>query len=142
MSVYELEPEVPCSPGPDTVWDNSAAPPRLSNISLAFEGWLGDDLITTYPLFAVTDRLRAALEGAGIRGVSFESVPAVKSEQYADLYPEEEIGAWALMTVTGREADGDDAWMNATTRLEVSQHFWDVAAQFQLTYCRVAERPS
>lgn len=63
-------------------------PPRLSNVSLEFDGWLGDNLIETYPLFAVTDRLRAALEAAGMTGVSFEPVPAAKSEQYADMHPE------------------------------------------------------
>ena len=142
MSVYELRPEVPCHAGPGTVRDVTAIPPRFSNVSLEFDGWLGDDLIETFPLYAVTDRLRAALEEAGVSGMSFERVPATKSEQYMDLYPEEEIGTWSLMTVAGREGTGDDAWLSPGWVLMVSQRFWDVASQFQLTYGRFAEHPS
>lgn len=139
MSVYELQPEVPCDPGPDTVWDNSVIPPRVSNISLEFDGWLGDDLVETYPLFAVTDRLRAALEGAGLRGVSFERVSATKSEQFADLRPDAQIGTWSLMQVTGHDGGGDDVWLNADRVLVVSRRFWDVATRFQITHCDVVE---
>ena len=142
MSIYELNPEVPCEPGSETVWDTSVHPPRLSNVALEFDSWLGDDLIETFPLFAVTDRLRAALEEARVCGVSFERVPVTKSEQYAELNPEDEIGMWSLMTVSGREGTGDDAWLNAGWGLVVSQRFWDVVAQFHMTYGQVAEHPS
>ncbi|NYI58239.1 hypothetical protein [Cellulomonas soli] len=116
-------------------------PPRLSNVSLQFEGWLGDDLIETYPLFAVTDRLRAALRASGVSGVSFEQVPTIRSEQLLELQPGDEIGTWSLMAVTGR-AGTDDAWLSPRWMLMVSQRFWDVASRFQLTYCDIAEHTS
>ena len=142
MSVYELEPEVPGRAGPETLWDTSERPPRLSNVSLEFDGWLGDDLIETYPLFAVTDRLGAALLEAGVRGASFAPVLATKSEQFADLRPDTQIGAWSLMTVTGHEGAGDDAWLNSRSVLVVSQRFWNVVSRFQVANCEAVEHSS
>ncbi|MFI2754947.1 hypothetical protein ACGIF2_16065 [Cellulomonas sp. P22] len=77
-----------------------------------------------------------------MRGVSFAPVPAVASEQFAGLRPDTQIGTWSLMTVTGREGGGDDAWLNSGSVLVVSQRFWDVATRFQVSNCGVVERPS
>jgi hypothetical protein len=138
MNVFELEPEVPGSPGPDTVWDTTVVPPRLSNVSLEFDGWLGDDLVETYPIYAVTDRLRAALEGADVTGVAFEEMSVSKSDQFQEFFPERALGRWSRMFITGSPVVGD-AWMSEKSTLIVSPRFWLVLSQFNLENCEVAE---
>lgn len=46
---YRLEPEVAGELGSGTVMDVSRHPPLVSHLQFKFQGWLGDDLLETFP---------------------------------------------------------------------------------------------
>jgi hypothetical protein len=58
---WVLCPEVAAELGGNTVMDAFAHPPKVSRLHLRFMGWLGDDLLETFPCFLVTSRLAKAL---------------------------------------------------------------------------------
>lgn len=43
-------------------------PPIVTHLHYEFEGWSGDDLLTTFPEFIVTENLARALERSGLTG--------------------------------------------------------------------------
>lgn len=82
MTSYELELDVAGSPGPGTQWGDSAA--EIRRLNYEFDGWLGDDLVTSTPVTIVTTRVRDAIAAAGPTGAEFADVLVTRSEQFED----------------------------------------------------------
>lgn len=140
MTEYELEPDVPGSFGDATVIDWAATPPAITRLDFIFDGWFGDDLVTSDPVFLVTARLRAALEAAQVTGVQFDHVDVSTSEEFDEFFPGVAMPVWEWMRVTGFPGR-DDGWSGPGRTLTVSQRFMDVLAGFDLTTCTVTAIP-
>ena len=77
---YVLEAEVCGSFGEDTIRDTSVFPPKITKLDIVFEGWLGDDLIETFPAYMVTERLKKTLGKSELTGFDFDIVSVKKSK--------------------------------------------------------------
>ena len=55
MAQYLIEPEVPGGLGDKTQGDFSKHPPVIEHLHFQFEGWLGDDLLESFPCFLVSN---------------------------------------------------------------------------------------
>jgi hypothetical protein len=64
VAFYILEPEVPGGVGPNTRMDTGVHPPRVSHLHYVFEGWLGDELVESFPCWMVTESLAARIADA------------------------------------------------------------------------------
>ena len=55
---YFIEPEVAGGWGGNTIADTSVHPPKISKLHYQFDGWLGDDLLESFPCFIVSESLK------------------------------------------------------------------------------------
>ena len=74
MGYWILEPEVAGGLGEGTIVDPHTQPPVVSRLHYAFQGWLGDELLTTFPCYIVTERVHQALARLEPSGCAFDSV--------------------------------------------------------------------
>ena len=71
---FVIEPEVAGGFGRATVLDTRTHPPQVSRLEYEFDGWLGDDLLTTFPCYIVSRRLQDALEMTDLTGFHFDGL--------------------------------------------------------------------
>ena len=60
MSQYLIEPEVPGSLGENTLANFDLHPPIIEKLHFQFDGWLSDDLLTSY----YRDRYQSLAQGS------------------------------------------------------------------------------
>lgn len=88
MKYYLINPEVPCSWGKNIQVDRSTHPPVVNKLHIEFEGWLGDDLITTFPIYAVSEKLKSDIETNNLSGIHFNELEVSFSETFKEVYGE------------------------------------------------------
>ncbi len=88
------------------------APPQIEFLEYSFDVWERADIVTTYDVYAVTDRLRAILEGAQLKGFLFRDMKVSKSEIFRESDPNDQIKLprfWELV-ITGKALAGLSGW--------------------------------
>jgi hypothetical protein len=133
---HVVKPEVAGRFGPNTDLDPSVHPPRVHRLHYVFEGWLGDDLVESFPCFLATERLAEGIDAARLTGVTWASVEVEKSEQMEIFYPDIVLPAWRWMRL-GDDAR-DDLWADATAVLHVSERALRVIRQFHIEAALIA----
>ena len=116
---FMVEPEVPGGLGPETEMDRSVHPPRVHKLHIALEGWLGDDLIESFPTFVVTDRCRRVLEDRSLTGFRISEVKVSTTGQFEELYPGRLLPVFWWLQVQGTACE-DDFGLTRNGRLVVS----------------------
>lgn len=138
MKFYILEPEVAGGPGADTEMDATVHPLRVHKLHYELDGWMGDDLLESFPCYIVTERLMLELGKRGFSGCEFGNVEITKSEQFADLYVGKNISEFRWLKVNG-EAGTDDLGISDDNMLVVSERVLKILSQFQSDHCDVEE---
>jgi len=137
MTSYELELDVAGSPGPGTQWGDSAA--EIRRLNYEFDGWLGDDLVTSTPVTIVTTRVRDAIAAARLTGAEFADVLVTRSEQFEDVMgADAELPEWVWLRPVGTPGQ-DDAWAGRWNRLTISERMYALLQQFNLNHCNVTQ---
>ena len=80
--VFLLEPEVAGGLGKNTVIDQGVRSAPRHEPSYEFDGWLGDELLETFPSFIVTQRLAKRIVDAGLTGLELGAVEVSVSQQF------------------------------------------------------------
>ncbi len=127
---FIVSPEVAGELGADTVMDTSVHPPRVSRLHYELHGWLGDDLLESFPVFVVTDRLARALRGSDLSGWRLGPVQVTKSDEFEELHPDRELPGFFWLQVDGDGAA--DFALSADHRLEVSERALELLRRFQI----------
>lgn len=130
-----LEPEVAGGWGSGTDADTTVHPPVVHRLVYELDGWLGDDLLETFPCFVVTDRLAQAIKTSGLTGCELGPVEVVKSEDFEELQPDRELPDFHRLFVLG-DAGKDDFSID-NQRLRVSDAALAVLGQFDMGHCDV-----
>jgi len=138
MPYYALEPEVAGHLGDHAVVDRSVHPPVVERLHYEFDGWLGDDLLESFPCFIVTKALRERLTQSGLSGCQFEDAEVSKSDLFEEIHPDRELPEFAWLKVLGR-AGVDDFGLSPDHRLVVSQRALDALKSFKLDNCDTEE---
>src|SRR5688500_9298286 len=133
---YVLEPEVPGGLGPETELDRSTHPPRVDKLHLTLEGWLGDELIESFPAFVVTERGKQTLERRRLKGFRFVEVKVSPTAQFEELYPGRRLPAFSWLQIFGT-ACHDDFGLAEDGRLVVSEAALQALRTLSLTQCEV-----
>jgi hypothetical protein len=120
MPYYVVSPEVPGQLGERTVLDRSGERLRVTHLEYAFDGWLGDELITSHPAFAATRSLAGKFAEAGLSGLLLRAMEVSRSEQFDELHPDRELPEFVELVVTG-EAGVDDFGINEENDLVLSR---------------------
>ncbi len=117
---YYIEPEVSGGLGENSVVDTSVHPPVVSKLHYQFDGWLGDDLLETFPCYIITEQLKDEIDSTGLSGCQFYGVEVTKSDQFDELYPGKELPGFYWLKINGK-AGKEDFGIADDHRLVVSE---------------------
>lgn len=135
-----IEPEVAGGFGERTALDYSTNPWTVRSLHYEFQGWLGDDLLTTHPCFIVTFSLKESLVKFNGTGYSFDDVIATKSAFFDETYPEVVLPSFSWLKIHGQPGH-DDAGLGKNSQLVVSNNFLDVLKQHAIENCIIRRKP-
>lgn len=107
MKYYFIEPEVAGGWGEHTIADTSVHPQVVSKLHYEFDGWLGDVLLTSFPVFIITESAKEKLTAMGATGIEFDRVEISTSQQYKDFYPNRTLPKFVWLKITGRAGQDD-----------------------------------
>lgn len=133
---YILKPEVAGGWGSGTVADTTFHPPRVSRLIYEFEGWSGDDLLTTFPCFIVSNDLAEIIERESLSGYTLVSVEVVKSETFIELQPDCELPEFKWLQIHGKLGI-DDFSISENNRLVVSEAAFSAISRSKIDQCEV-----
>lgn len=140
MRFFTLDPEVAGGFGEDTDLDATVHPPRVFRLHYHFEGWLGDELLTTFPCYIVTARLMNALHALGPTGCSFAPVRTTTSEQFHQLFFGTKLPEFWWMKVEGRPGQDDVALSGPPEYLlVVSEPILECLRRHNIAQCTIAD---
>jgi hypothetical protein len=127
-----LEPEVAGEIGTDTILDNSVHPPIVTFLHFHFTGWLGDDILETFPCFIMSERLKNSIEEKKIKGISFDFVKVTKSDDFVMTSINEHLPTFYWAKMNGSFGI-DDFVIAKDFRLLVSDKAYEVICEFNIT---------
>jgi len=136
VEYWILEPEVAGGLGEGTLMDRRTHPPTVSRLHYAFQSWLGDALLTTFPCYIVTERVRQALARRAATGCAFDEVQVTTEYPFDELHPGRRLPPFTWLKITGR-AGVDDFGLSADHRLVVSSRALGCLREFQLAHCQI-----
>jgi hypothetical protein len=122
---YVLEPEVAGGLGPNTVMDRNVHPPVVTKLHYEFDGWLGDEIVESFPCFLVTETLSKRFAEAAVAGGEFAPVEITRSERFREANPGLELPCFVWLKLVGR-AGVDDLGVGPDHRLVVSKKVLDL----------------
>lgn len=102
-----IEPEVAGGLGTETRMDNSIHPPEIFELHYEFDGWLGSDIIESFPCYVVTEKLKKGIEDTKLSGVIFKDLKVTKSDNFIELHPKVVLPKFYWMQVSGSVAVDD-----------------------------------
>ena len=133
-----LEPEVAGAMGTDTILDNSVHPPIVKFLHFHFMGWLGDDILETFPSFIVSERLKKSIEEKRLKGISFDFVKITQSDDFKMTSINNQLPPFYWAKINGTFGI-DDFVIAKDFRLLVSDRAYDVISEFNTTNAFVEE---
>ena len=104
---YYIEPEVSGGLGNNTVADTSVHPPVVSKLHYQFDGWLGDDLLESFPCYIISEKLKTEIDSEKLSGYQVDQIEISKSDQFEELYPGIELPRFYWLKVTGKAGEND-----------------------------------
>ena len=128
---YFFEPEVSGGLGGNSVVDTSVHPPIVSKLNYRFDGWLGDDILESFPCYVITESLKKKLESTALCGYQIDQVEVTKSDQFEDLYPGKKLPVFYWLKIIG-EAGKDDFGVADDYRLVISDKALKVINDFNV----------
>jgi hypothetical protein len=137
-SYFLLEPEVAGELGPDTESDTKTYPPRVSRLHYEFTGWLGDDILESFPCYSISERCADALICGGFSGYELDKANVTASATFRELYGDRPLPRFFWLKISGR-AGVDDFWLAPDHRLAVSAAVLAVLRSFHLKHCDLEE---
>ena len=134
---FALEPEVAGGWGDDTEVDVTVHPPVVKSLHYAFNGWLGDELLESFPIFLVSEALGHAMNVASLTGFVLAPVKVSLTEEYLEMQPEVELPPFVWLQVTG-VAGESDIGLSPKHLLVASERAMDVLRAHAVNHCTVA----
>jgi hypothetical protein len=135
MTHHTLEPEVAGSLGPRTVMDTDVHPPAVTHLHYEVDGWLGDDLLESFPCFLISPQAALALRSAHVTGFAdreAEITLGADVEGVVDL----QLTNFRWLTPTGVPGV-DDLAVDRSATLIVSDQVLEILHSFHLSNCDI-----
>jgi hypothetical protein len=126
-----IEPEVGGRFGSGTKLDNNVHPPIVKELDYEFDGWLGDDLLESFPCFIMSERLRKEIEKLSLTGIKFQNLTISKSDTYKELYPSKELPIFYWAIIDGK-IYLDDFIIGDDLRLVISEKAFELLKKFNI----------
>jgi hypothetical protein len=129
-----LSPEVAGQLGKNTIFNNTH-PPTVKNLHYEFDGWLGDDILESFPCFICSERLMLYLKNSGLTGFEFRECEITQSDQFIDLYPDLELPKFYWFVVNNNS--DSDFFLLSNASLIVSGNGLAALKKFQISHCDI-----
>ncbi|MFT7623355.1 MAG: hypothetical protein ACI9WU_002538 [Myxococcota bacterium] len=133
---WSLEPEVAGALGDGSVVDVTVHPPLVTKLQYSMMGWLGDDLLETFPCYIATERLADELLAERLTGFQLGTVDVVVTDQFTELYPGLKLPGFRWLRVSG-EAGTADFGISKGLMLVVSDAALHVLKRSTLANCGI-----
>lgn len=137
MEYYQLEPEVAGGWGGLTEADTSVHPPVVHALHYEFQGWLGDELVESFPCFLVSARVGGALRDAGLSGFFLAEAEISVSEEFRGLQGDLVLPHFLWLRVVGQAGEADFGL--SKSHLIVSERALAALRRFSLSNAEVSE---
>jgi hypothetical protein len=136
MKYFILEPEVAGGLGNNTLLDANKHPPIVKRLQYVFDGWLGDELLESFPCFIATKAVVDALQPLNPSGLTFGEVEISKSELFEELHPDRQLPEFVWLKINGT-AGRDDFGLCTEYRLVVSDRVLIALRSRRLQQCEI-----
>lgn len=133
---YYVEPEVAGGFGDGTVMDTAVTPPHVRILEYEFSGWMGDELLESFPCFVVTLNLARALKKNQFTGFTLATVGIKKTDQFDMMYPSMILPEFKWLKVHA-VAGSSDFGLSQDFRLVVSDAALEVIKSCGLKYADI-----
>ena len=137
MKYFELDPEVPCQLGPRTLMDVNLHPPVIYKLHVIFDGWLGNDLLTNFPVYLVTPSLGDSLSQINLTGFELRECEVEKSDLFSELYPSCKLPHFKWLFINGNSSQ--DFYISPQYNLCVSERALQELEKFNLQNCGIVK---
>jgi hypothetical protein len=148
-----LKPEVAGQKGDATVITNydelrsgATLYPNVTKLEYEFYGWLGDELLESFPCFVVTSDLAESIKTSGLTGVEFFPVKVSKSDFFIEAH-DRDLPPFVWLVSTGRvvvDATGElQSWtghdfsLSQRAELVVTDKSLAVLRQHRIGHCEI-----
>ncbi len=138
-AVFRVSPEVAGALGDGTEMDAGVHPPRVDRLHYVFSGWLGDDIVESFPCFLVTERLADEISQSRLRGADLDEVMVSLDPQFERFFPDvaASVPRWRWLRPMGRPGD-DDFWLDDEAQLHVSEAAHELLQLFNVANAEFA----
>ncbi|EGY00419.1 hypothetical protein AZA_89517 [Nitrospirillum viridazoti Y2] len=109
----------------------------MTRLHYEIDGWLGDALVESFPVFLITPAAMAALMALGATGVEVAEAEITASIQFQELHPSQPPPSFLWLKPTGT-AGCDDAGLNKDGRLVISRRILDALQPFGIAHALTA----
>lgn len=139
MHEYKLSPEVAGGLGPQSELDTSVHPPVVKRLHYEFAGWMGDDIVETFPAFIVTEALADAICASQLSGVILGDVIVTKDPQFEEFFPEvaSSLPHWRWLQPVGTPHESD-VWQDDNGQLVLSERALTLFRNFRIGHAESA----
>ncbi|MEE4962429.1 hypothetical protein V2K05_05385 [Pseudomonas alliivorans] len=137
---YYIEPEVAGGIGDSSILDTSSHPPKIMLLEYRFEGWLGDDLLESFPCFIITKRLADAISVPPLSGFALMPVEISKSENFIESHPHVKLPEFQWLKISG-SAGSDDFGLTENHNLVISKSALEVLKRFNIKQADLCSYP-
>ncbi|MDR3668690.1 MAG: hypothetical protein P4L35_17755 [Ignavibacteriaceae bacterium] len=102
-----IKPEVAGGFGEEVKLDVTARPLKVYELHYEFKEWACNDILTTFPCFIVTERLKEAILKADGTGVVFDYGKINTSYEFRQLFPKFVLPPFHRMKILGKAGEDD-----------------------------------
>jgi hypothetical protein len=137
MKKYSLNFDVPGEIGEKTVLDYSFAPPKVISLHFVIKGWLGDDLVESFPnVFLVSEKLKNNLLESNLSGFEINFCEIEIDEQTYIFQPNLILPNLFWLKING-SSENDDFLISSDFCLTVSENALNLLKKFNLSHAEI-----
>jgi hypothetical protein len=137
MLFYAIEPEVAGHLGSRSSLSTDKT--SIDQMHYVFDGWLGDDILSTYIFFLATEEARIVIERYNGTGYSFDDALVEKSDNYYGKHDCLAINFF-WWKIHG-QAGVDDCGLNKRKELVVSEKLLGEFSKLKIGNCLIRKKP-
>lgn len=141
MKYYCIKPNVAGGLGEKSVLDTTVHPPKVAHLHFEFESCPDDDLVGTFPVFLVSERLATALRTSGLSGFEVERAEISGSDIFHELHPKRKPPLFHWLKVSDKP-NAQDFGQTSSGDLIVSESALRKLREFSIENAEVFESDS
>lgn len=104
---FEVDPEVPGYPSEKSETAGDGYPLHYKSLHFVFQGWMGDQIVTSWPIYLVTSSLAEAFKAENLSGFEIDSVKVEKDPRFVESEPDIILPPFVWFKVNGVCGESD-----------------------------------